>query len=187
DAMLGEGGDDTLDGGGGSDNVYDVQGNNILRGGDGDDRLETGSGNDTLDGGAGVDVLSGGTGIDTYVLKPGSESDLIADQFGSELTIVAVDPSLTPSDVTLARLNPGNDYLSIAINGAADELRVNGIQFGVPNLEIRFGDGTVWDSATISDKLYLQQGTAGNDTLIGGVGDDRLYGNAGSDSLSGLQ
>ncbi|MCC6197279.1 MAG: hypothetical protein IT518_22720, partial [Burkholderiales bacterium] len=188
DALAGGEGDDILDGGVGNDFLFDDTGNNTLCGGDGDDRLQTGVGADTLDGGAGTDFLSGAAGIDTYVLNEGIGSDWIAEWWGSsELTVVAIDDTLTPNDVALARLNNASgDYLQIALRTTGDELKVGSIDVALPNLEIRFGDGTVWNAAAISDRLYVRHGTPDNDVLVGGIGPDRLYGYAGSDTLTGL-
>ena len=90
--MVGEGGDDYLDGGAGDDSMsggpgrdtlrggdgndellgetdvdrmYGGAGDDTLRGGDGRDSLNGGDGNDRLEGGAGRDQLSGGAGDDT--------------------------------------------------------------------------------------------------------------------------
>ena len=185
DTLMGEAGDDTLEGGDGFDWLYDPTGNNALYGGNGDDTLQTWDGADFLDGGAGFDALLGGPGIDTYVLKSGNEGDRIDDDW-QDLSIIAVDAALTPADVSLQIRDFGNGpNISISANGGADELRLNSLNFAIP-VEVRFADGTVWSPATVHDKLFLHEGTPGNDSLVGSVGDDRLYGYAGNDSLWGL-
>jgi Ca2+-binding RTX toxin-like protein len=190
DTLSGEAGDDILDGGAGNDFIVDEYGNNTLIGGAGMDTLQALDGNDTLDGGTGFDVLIGGGGTDTYVLRRGGESEWIGEQWGNgDRTIIAVEPGVTPAELSLARLNDVDfgDYLAVTIAGSADELKLSQIDIAIPSLEIRFADGTVWNSATINDKLYLRQGTAGDDVLTGSSGNDRLYGYAGNDTLSGLE
>jgi Ca2+-binding RTX toxin-like protein len=66
--LLGELGNDVLQGGAGDD---------TLRGGEGDDLLEGGTGNDYLDGGAGNDTMAGSVGDDTYVVD--SETDVVIE------------------------------------------------------------------------------------------------------------
>jgi len=77
DKLQGKGGDDSLLAGGGRDKVFGDSGNDRLRGGLGNDILNGGSGNDLLIGvgsfgptpGAGeVDKLTGGSGSDRFVL-----------------------------------------------------------------------------------------------------------------------
>ena len=183
DSLLGEGGNDTLEGGAGNDSIVDVLGSNTLSGGDGSDTLSAGPGTDILDGGPGWDTLYGGTNVDRYVLKSGSEIDRVNEINNGELSIIDVDPTLHPSDVTPARLSDDfGDYLSISINAGADGLQLQFPTAAKP-VEIRFEDGTVWNSATIHRHPLSPHGTPGPDTLVGTIGDDRLYGYAGNDSL----
>jgi Ca2+-binding RTX toxin-like protein len=188
DTLYGDAGNDRMDGGDGNDLISDLEGDNVASGGDGDDVINLGDGADTLDGGAGVDTLDGGAGDDTYVLARGIGSDWISEQWGNgDRTVVAVAGSVTPADVTVTRLDGTEyDHVSIAIAATGDELKVGVPDVAVGNLEIRFADGTVWSSSVINDKLYLRQGTAGNDVLTGTVSNDRLHGYAGNDTLSGL-
>jgi Ca2+-binding RTX toxin-like protein len=74
--------------------------------------------------------------------------------------------------------------LVIAVNGGTDALWMRYAPAQAP-VEIRFADGTIWNSAAIFDKLYVRRGTAGSDTLTAGLGDFQLFGYAGNDALSG--
>ena len=185
DSLLGGDGNDTLDGGAGDDFIYDVAGNNTLRGGEGDDRLQVATGDNVLDGGAGTDVLWGASGADSYVLKSGGGVDtVIEDWFGAKTTVL-VDGGLRPADVTLSRVDDvDGSYFEASANGGADKLRMRYMPEAAP-VEVRFADGTVWDQATVFDKLYVRRGTAGNDTLTAGIGNSQLYGYAGNDTLVG--
>ncbi len=184
DSLSGGIGNDVLDGGDGDDYLYDEAGDDTLIGGSGDDVLQAFAGDDILDGGPGADVLYGGSGVDTYVLKPGGGIDTVEDQYYyGDLVVISVDPTLAPGDVSLDR---EANCLVVSANGGADALRVNQYVDPTTPVEIRFGDGTVWDSTTVFDQLYVRHGTPGNDTLIaGGTGNFQLYGYAGNDTLIG--
>jgi Ca2+-binding RTX toxin-like protein len=84
--VLGEGGNDTINGSRYGDILYgdnesfspvSIPGNDVIRagggndalyGGDGDDALYGGDGDDALDGGGGSDFLDGGAGVDRAVI-----------------------------------------------------------------------------------------------------------------------
>ena len=83
-------------------NVGAATGNDTLSGQDGDDGLIGSRGNDVLDGGAGNDSLTGFTGNDTFVLAPGSGSDLILD-FENGVDSIRLDGGLTFADLTVAQ------------------------------------------------------------------------------------
>ncbi|MEO8507316.1 MAG: calcium-binding protein, partial [Betaproteobacteria bacterium] len=188
DGLNGESGDDTLEGGGGRDTLYDAEGNNTLRGGDGDDSLQSFDGNDVLDGGAGDDFLSGGFGRDGYVLRPGNGVDVVNEQwYDGNATAILVDAALDPDDVAIDFVQDvAGVRIQISANSGSDMLKL----LNAPStlaLEVRFSDGTIWDAAAVRDKLFLREGTPGNDALVGGMGDDRLFGFAGNDTLNGRE
>ena len=215
DQLYGRAGNDTIDGGAGSDYLYGEDGNDILVGGEGNDSVYGGAGDDTLDGGAGNDYLSGGSssyynyygyvyyyddgsasnGNDTYLFGRGSEQDTIVDYdltSGNTDTIL-LSSDITPDDVTLKR---SNDSLVLSINGTTDTLTVTSwfAESGANQVEqIKFSDGTIWDVPAIQQTI-LQQGTDGDDLLIGYTtadtingfgGDDQLFGRSGNDTLDG--
>src|SRR5687768_12706363 len=66
DILIGNGGDDGLDGDNGDDQLFGGTGNDFLDGWRGDDQLFGGPGNDVLYGYAGGDLMAGGAGDDTY-------------------------------------------------------------------------------------------------------------------------
>lgn len=65
DTLIGQAGNDRLDGGGGND---------ILKGNHGRDRLRGGDGNDWLNGDKGNDILIGGDGADRFCLSSGKDT-----------------------------------------------------------------------------------------------------------------
>jgi Ca2+-binding RTX toxin-like protein len=195
DRLEGEAGDDTLLGGSGNDQLYGGAGNDTLRGEAGDDYLNGGAGAELLDGGPGNDSMEGGPGPDIYLFGRGSGQDTIQDTDATPGTIDAIQVAsdLAPSDISARR---DGDHLVLTINGTTDQLTVwywfwqdrpdNQVE------EIRFADGTVWDVATVKQKVVT--GTAGADTLIGYptadtldglAGNDTIFGRAGDDTLRG--
>jgi Ca2+-binding RTX toxin-like protein len=67
-ALVGRGGNDTIDGAAGNDWLVGAAGNDSLIGGAGNDALFGADGDDTLDGGTGADTLEGDQGADTYLI-----------------------------------------------------------------------------------------------------------------------
>jgi len=209
DSLDGGPGDDVLSGGAGNDYLVGWDGNDTLQGGDGVDQLYGVAGDDVFDGGPGDDVLAGGPGDDTYVLKSGGGRDSVAlysDWYvAGEKAIVRVDAALHPNDVrvTFDTLSDGSRRFAVTANGGNDSIELEGRENAVFPVEVRFADGTVWDDATVLDKLYVKRGTtaadvltadawgsqlyglAGDDTLTGGVGNDLLDGGSGRDAMSG--
>lgn len=212
---LGEG-NDVGEGGEGDDHLQGGSGSDYLSGGAGNDELLGGIGADVLDGGAGDDYLIGGIGpfvtdaaSDTYLFRRGGGRDTVVHtgSAGAADTVFLVD--LAPADVELGWTV--SNELRVRILGTDDLLFVQK-QFDASAQgkidAIRFGDGTVFDAATI-DNLARQnrddfmngsssadvldggagnddlRGGAGNDTLLGGSGDDRLDGETGADAMHG--
>ncbi|WP_166763037.1 beta strand repeat-containing protein, partial [Xanthomonas euroxanthea] len=205
DTITGRGGDDLLDGGEGADNLSGEAGNDrllggaqgdTLYGGEGDDQLDGGAnndilygggGNDRLEGGSGNDYLSGDAGSDTYVFGRASGQDTISNYSyeNTSTDVIELAADVAVEDVTIWRYS--ND-LVLAIKGSDAQIRVgshfynDGRELYAIN-QIRFADGTVWDSTQI--KSLVQASTAGDDQLIGYQGSDTLSGGRGDDTLNG--
>ncbi|MBK7898031.1 MAG: hypothetical protein IPJ99_01285 [Betaproteobacteria bacterium] len=105
--------------------------------------------------------------------------------------------------------------MTLVVKDTGEWIRINDFYTGSSrqNDRLEFGDGTVWDRATLLAQVvnvtggtgndYLTgrnggpnalsglegndtlQGGDGTDVLYGGVGTDTLYGNAGNDTLDG--
>ncbi|WP_150050569.1 calcium-binding protein [Methylomonas rhizoryzae] len=187
DTLIGGGGDDTLSGAGGSDN---------LLGGAGDDTLYGQDGDDTLDGGAGNDNLQGDAGSDTYLFGVGSGQDIISDYdtTANKTDSVELGDGISVSDVTLTR--NGSDLI-LSLKASGDSLTINSYFYndaagGYQVEQIGFADGTIWDLATVKNRVLTGNtanntltGYATDDSLSGLDGNDNLYGQDGDDNLDG--
>jgi Ca2+-binding RTX toxin-like protein len=112
----------------------------------GNDTLNGGAGNDLLDGGAGADKMAGGAGNDSYVVD--STSDTI-----TEVTNGGVDSVQSSVTFTLS-----NEVENLTLTGSS---AINGTGNSSSNLLIgNSGNNT------------LNGGSAGADSLIGGLGND---------------
>jgi Ca2+-binding RTX toxin-like protein len=218
-------GSGTLYGGDGNDRLYGVDGNNSLNGGDGNDLLVGYNGNNTFTGGTGDDSLIGVAGYadgmhdcgdNVYRFARGDGRDTIQDFAldyrggvfdSSNGDAIEFTGSIAPADVLVSR---SGDNLVLNIQGTTDQITVeNHFVFGEAASgvsgyyyaieEIRFANGTVWDTAqfnsladgesttgtTLPEAGREIHGTNGDDLLVGGAGDDSLYGYDGNDSLYG--
>lgn len=206
--------------GDGNDTVYAASSlNDELYGEAGNDTLAGTWNNDRFDGGTGNDYLEGSAGDDTYVFGPGYGQDVIYDSSQGQtggLDKVTFLEGINPADVIVKRMQNGDLELTFA--GSTDKLTIEryfssyyknsswntGLDSNVVE-EFRFADGTVWNVATIKDKVRTINGTensdslqgfgdqqnllyagAGDDTIYaGGVNGDKLYGEAENDTLVG--
>ncbi|MBK9311925.1 MAG: hypothetical protein IPN12_14660 [Rhodocyclaceae bacterium] len=199
DTIYGRAGDDTLDGGTGDDSLNGDADNDTLLGGAGDDTLRGDAGNDTLTGGLGNDNLGGGAGNDTYLFGKGDGADYINQDYDTtsgKLNTLQFKAGVAPSEVVATR--SGND-LVLSIAGSTDKVTAQFFFYGddpattySPIQQVKFADGTTWDTATLTAKVMASTpgndtltGLAINDTLDGGDGNDTIYGRAGDDTLTG--
>ncbi|UOD32765.1 hypothetical protein INH39_14525 [Massilia violaceinigra] len=174
----------------GADELLGTVSGNHMRGLDGNDILRGNAGNDTLEGGAGNDTIYGGTGSDTYVFGKGDGSDTIGaslDEAAGKVDTLRFKEGIAPSDIVL---NSDNLALKIGIAGTTDQVTVNGFSeldpsyhAFVPLQQIAFADGTLWNMAEITARLYA--GTAGADTITGDLGNNVLNGQGGNDFIDG--
>jgi len=157
--ILGDAGNDTLNGGAGDDTLF---------GGAGDDSLLGGTGDDVIDDGSGVDTLDGGAGNDTY------RRDL-AETFPDEIDFVPVADLTEGAFYALAE-GPaeGNDIFidieNIELSGDYD-------------LHLIGDDGANRLSSGAGDDMLFDR--AGDDTVLGGAGDDTLVSGTGVDVFDG--
>jgi Ca2+-binding RTX toxin-like protein len=176
-------------------------GADIVHGDEGNDQLFGGDGNDTLDGGTGADVLQGEAGADIYVFGRGYGQDTLRDSpvEQSGPNTLQLTSGVSPEDIRLqARQSDDGINVVLTIVGTQDELTLLSVSDPslLPISEIRFADGTIWDTAeiiahiegvqlTASAAGSFLEGTAFRDVLIGAQGNDQLDGLGGADRMVG--
>jgi Ca2+-binding RTX toxin-like protein len=158
-----------------------VRGDDVITGGAGNDGLVGGGGNDMLDGGEGDDTIRGDAGDD--ILNPGTGIDAIDG--GPGIDRLVLDWSVLPIQPT------DNGIVTDLIDAAGDPTTdpagaVEWVFYTQPN-----ADHLVTARGV---EVFELTGTAGRDTLIGGIladtidggdGDDLVIGSAGFDVLAG--
>jgi trimeric autotransporter adhesin len=153
--------------------------NNDIRGNDA---------SNVLDGGAGDDGLLGFGGADTYRFGRGSGRDTVMDVSAEgEIDRIEFDATVTAAEIEVYR-NGGS--LELAIRGTTDELTLLSYfaSTDYAHKEVRFADGTLWNSAELSKQALTgitNTGTFESETIVGSDGHDLLIGSAGNDVVTG--
>jgi uncharacterized delta-60 repeat protein len=152
----------------------------------GNDRLEGGAGNDRVEGGLGDDVLtgdshSGGPAVGNDVLLGGAGNDVLGDTGGAN-TLDGGDGNdslnVTVAATAGSTLLGGNGNDTLTAGSGPDTL-----DGGAGNDSLDGGGGD--DQLTGGTGDDALTGGAGNDRLLGGIGTDTLAGGAGDDRLDG--
>ena len=167
--------------------------------GDGDDSLDS-TAIDAL-GGMGTVFLraDGGPGADSFadgplsnIFTPAGGADTVSAGDGTDLIYAA---GAAPDEADLLDLGPGRDYIdyaaatypvSISLDDVAND-GGGGEGDQVLNAEVARG-GSAADTLVGSDTLLVDEleGSAGDDTIIGGTAADYVDGGPGSDSIDGM-
>lgn len=192
DRIEGQAGNDTVDGGVGNDELNGGNGDDIVIGGLGNDEMSGGAGNDILTGGLGDDVMWGGSGNDSYRFQLGDGQDKIENTNSDTFTdVLEFGAGIAPTDLLVAmegeslfiRFTLGSDSIEITNYNAGEYYKID---------EIKFADGTVWDSTYIQtlqlrglDVSQTIDGTETSDTIEALGGDDRVDGIGGDDTIDG--
>jgi Ca2+-binding RTX toxin-like protein len=170
-----------LKGGGGEDFIFGGAGNNIIDGEDGDDRAFAGGGDDVILGGLGKDNLEGNTGNDT--IQGGENNDGLAGQEGND-ALYGNEGDDRLYGWTGDDLISGGDGNDLAYSDSGNDLIYG--NYGRDWLKGGEGNDTVYgDEVENNLALFLNAGSAVNDTLYGEGGDDFIYGGYGDDSIFG--
>ena len=187
DTLIGDAGDNFLDGRGGDDSIDGGAGDDVIVGGAGDDVI-VGGDNDTIEGGDGNDTVRlGGLAADYSVSTIDGITTILSSTEALTLTgvefvefadeTVDLNPAPTPTE--------GPDNLTGTDgNDTIDGLGGDDTIAGGAGFDLLFGgdgDDDLLGGAQ-ADNLF---GDAGNDTLDGEEGNDRLFGGTGDDSLIG--
>lgn len=159
--IIGNNGDNTLDGTSNNDLIIGLKGDDVIDGGAGNDLIFGGKGDDTIDGGDGHDVIFGGKGDD--IIDGGDGHDLLIGGKGDDV--------LTGGE--------GNDVL---IGGRGDDEFVFDLGFGIDIIvDFRAGAGSP-DRIRLSDlgvsdfaSLLLLATDYGHHTRIEFASGDVLY------------
>src|SRR5262249_46215309 len=165
DILIGDDGDNYLDGftgndvvigGDGNDTVVGFYGNDTLKGGGGSDLLIGDSGNDSLDGGEGDDTMNGGIGNDVYYVD--STFDIVWEDD-------SWDGGGTDTVYSTAVAYYLSDYSNVEILSLDTPAATGVYAFGnmYSNTIVGNGNDNVLDGGGGSDALY---GLGGNDTFI---------------------
>ncbi|MCC1495162.1 calcium-binding protein, partial [Cognatishimia sp. F0-27] len=154
--LVGNAGDDLLQGRDGDDTLIGGAGEDTLEGGDDNDSLDGGSFMDTLRGGLGDDTIDGGSNFDTVDYSM-SATGVIIDLFASGLINLAGSP------------------VSGALGEGFDRL-----------FNIEHATGSEQADVIIGTAVHgnILQGLGGDDILFGLAGDDTLDGGADSDTAA---
>jgi Ca2+-binding RTX toxin-like protein len=155
DTITGGDGNDFIDGGAGNDVIDGGNGNDFILGGAGDDVINAGPGDDVVDAGAGNDVVYGGAGND--LLIGGNGNDHLYGDGGNDLIIGDKVTTVASLPIVLANL--------AGLNAALGAMVTTGI--GVQGI---FGP---------------DDGSSGNDFIVGGGGSDVIFGGNGDDFIYG--
>ncbi|WP_354292299.1 peroxidase family protein [Sphingomonas sp. PvP055] len=167
DAIVGDGGANTLTGTNGADFMLGLGGDDVLSGLGGNDRLIGGAGNDLLDGGAGADTMSGGAGDDSYIVD--DTGDSVTEKVGE-----GADTVRSSIGYTL-----GSDMENLTLTGAS---AINATGNSADNVLTGNDAANTISGLAGADQLF---GLDGADTLNGDAGADLLDGGMGADSMSG--
>lgn len=194
DTLLGGSGEDTILGGAGSDDMRGGTGDDILRGGGDVDiyRWVVGDGNDTIVGGEDRDILT----IDS---RPGEPPITLREIMNGlvleDTTLSASDAMFNTSGYSPASASLGDGCVMLTGTDIAGTLTIRGQTIAFTDLSHIFlgpvsagSDEVPWGADLGFDAVGLGvpgQGTADDDTLVGGAGQDTLGGAIGDDSIEG--
>jgi Ca2+-binding RTX toxin-like protein len=157
--LVGNDGDDQINGGNGDD---------ILNGKAGDDILDGGAGNDILKGLVGADTMIGGNGDDRIFVNNLTDTVVEDPGGGTDTVVVSVSGYTLDANVEVGAIaSAGN----VTLTGNAGD---NTLVGNIGNDTLNGGDGDDW-----------LNGGAGDDVLNGGAGDDTLKSSAGTEILTG--
>ena len=168
DIIVGDSGNDLIDGLAGNDRLTGDDGNDTILGRNGNDVLYGDSGNDSLDGGAGDDHIYAGNGAD--VVFGGLGADTIESGQG---------PDTVHGDDGNDVIRDGNGANELYGDVGEDYIEAVGSLHGGLGQDSLIGSGELWGD---EGNDYLD-GRGAGDTLHGGDGADLLYGSWGGSGL----
>jgi Ca2+-binding RTX toxin-like protein len=174
DTLLGDNGDNVLNGAAGNDSITGGNGNDQLTGDTGNDQLQGGNGNDELTGGAGADILLGGDGRDLASYRASPEDIHI------DLTAGTASGGHATGDRLTGIENIEGTTFADTITGNASDNWLIGLA-GADSLHGEAGNDRL-DGGAGEDFLT---GSEGDDLILGGSGDDAIDAGSGRDLVVG--
>lgn len=162
-SLVGDSGNNRLDGGAGGDSLSGLAGDDILVGAGGSDTLNGGDGNDWLYGNGGDDILVGGAGFDYLIGGDGNDYLYMGTNSGSGYGESGADVGVGAPGNDVFVMGDGNDT-AFGYDGQ-DYFYMgpgNDVMYGGPGVDVLLGE-------------------AGNDYFDGGQGVDYYFGGSGRD------
>lgn len=208
--LLGDGGNNSLDGGAGGNTIFGLGGDDLIVGGrdslasrdinntipvadledqtesdDGDDALYGGNGDDTIFGGAGDDTLDGGNGDDLMMGQDGV--DVFRGGAGSDTVDFSRESPFQllvnlETNVASGGTASGDTFYSIENLIGSDDRIDRFVGTGAANHFRGQGGGDYFNGRDGNDLL---DGGNDGDIIYGEGGDDTVIGGAGQDYLNG--
>uniref|UniRef100_A0ACD5GTU8 Calcium-binding protein n=1 Tax=Desertifilum tharense IPPAS B-1220 TaxID=1781255 RepID=A0ACD5GTU8_9CYAN len=178
DLIQGGANSDSIDGGDGNDSLLGGGGNNTILGGAGDDSIQGGGGNDSLLGGQGNDIIlgiggnnfiDGGTGINSLVGGGGNDT----------LTAGPREVGQTEGNSTL---NGGGGFNFASYANRTGGITVNFTAANPPATPPFTGNVTLEGGIHTLINIQAVIGSSGDDSLVG-TGIETLIGGAGNDII----
>lgn len=159
----------------------------ITTGTTGDDRIQGTAREDLLDGVGGSDILAGGTGNDTYVFRPGYGQLIVDDHNG--LNHLRIEGAIDEDDLDVEISAEG---LRVLVGDSGDTVLIRGNQNG-RDVTVELNGETINLGAMLLERSLRAgtsvngriDGTAGNDTLVGGDDAELIVAGGGRDWLRG--
>jgi Ca2+-binding RTX toxin-like protein len=164
DHLIGNSGNNVLNGRGEADQLAGMAGNDRLNGGSGDDKIWGGSGNDKLYGGTGDDLIVGGFGADR--MEGGRGNDILLSRSDAGEPVAAQDGTTQIFAAETAAFTAANDTL---VGGrGADTFRFEGLINAPDEIIAKH----VNDDGTIDWAGVTGENTNVHDHWIDGFGND---------------
>lgn len=202
DILIGNNGNNNLQGGDQDDLFLGGNGNEVMLGGAGTDVVFAGAGNDTVVGQTGNDVAFLGSGHDRFIWNNGDGSDFInggagfdvtqvngADGAGDEFDLRQVDGQAIFNRLNLGLFTLTNEKIEqFEINGQGgdDSLTVGNLTgSAVQSVVFSGGDGNDILDARESSTAIEAFGGDGDDLLLGGSAVDTFFAGVGNDIVVG--
>ncbi|WP_186400864.1 calcium-binding protein [Stappia sp. P2PMeth1] len=120
------------------------------------------------DGREGDDDIIGNEGTSTFLWRKGDGNDYFGDVGGSGDQVYLLD--VLPSDISLGVSSEYNTHIALTVGATGEVITLTDqLAFEASSRieEIRFADGTIWNTSHISQAVLAAQQTSGDDVILG--------------------